>query len=122
MRLTGKNATRQGTTIGFPKAIACYWKLKDYEDIEDELGLPLKIWIYLVQKDLIKEERIYVSNSIDGKDERRFLTQINGRPQRFILEIDFEKKFIRLQGTEEWCKMPFSDYGKTWALTREELQ
>ena len=41
MRLTEKNATMQGTTIGFPNAIACYWKLKDLEDIEEELGIDL---------------------------------------------------------------------------------
>ena len=96
-------------------------ELLPYGELEQELGLPLKVWVYLIKKEFIEEERIYVENSIDNENEKQLTKKVNGRPQRFILGIDFEEKFIQLQGTEEWCEMPFKDYGKTWALTKEEL-
>lgn len=42
-RITKKTDTKEGTTIGMPKAIKAYWKLKEYEDIEEELGIDLII-------------------------------------------------------------------------------
>ena len=38
-RKTDRNATKQGTTIGFPLAKACYWKLKEIEDVLEDFGV-----------------------------------------------------------------------------------
>lgn len=39
IRLTKKNATPKGTTIGIPKAVKCYWKLKDIEDVMEKFNI-----------------------------------------------------------------------------------
>ena len=99
-------------------------ELIEYKKIEKELGLPLKVWIYLVQEFLIKEKRVYIENSIDSEEERQLTKEINnGIDKRFILDIDFEEKKIYVQGEafSPFDGMPFKDYGITWALTKEEL-
>ena len=96
----------------------------EYEDIEEELGLPLNVWIFFAKNQLQDvPERIYVENTVDDEKERERSMHVNGRPQRFILDVDFDAKTFQLQGTaDEWCfRVPFSDYGKTIALTKEEL-
>lgn len=35
-RLTNKYDSKEGTTIGMPKAVACYWKLKGIEDVMEK--------------------------------------------------------------------------------------
>ena len=99
-------------------------ELIEYKKIEEELGLPLKIWIYLVQEVLIKEKRVYIENSIDSEEERQLTKEVNnGIDKRYILGVNFEKKKIYVQGEafSPFYGMPFKDYGKTWALTKEEL-
>lgn len=102
--------------------------LKEHEQhkvVEEELGLPLNVWVYLAKKELNKDIRkVYVENTIDDERQRQRFMLVNGRPQRHIIYIDFDKKLFQLQGTaDEWCnKVPFSDYGKTIALTKEELE
>ena len=98
---------------------------EQYKAIEEELGLPLKVWVYLAKKELNKDfSKVYIENTIDDERQRQRFMSVNGRPQRHIICIDFDKKLFQLQGTSnEWCnKVPFSDYGKTIALTKEELE
>ena len=100
---------------------SCEQKLGQLEDIEDELGLPLNVYVYLTQK-YFKDEEIYIENIYDDEEERKLTKQVNGREQRYIVDIDFVKRKVIIQGTEKWTTAKFKDYGKIWALTKEELK
>ena len=103
-RLTKKTDSGELTTIGMPKAVACYWKLKKYEDFEEELGIDLTT--------LLKAQKLgfYIIN-VFGEIEKVKLSE-----WRFNL---LKKEVHRVQ----WNKhLSFSDYGKTWALKKEELE
>lgn len=102
MRLTDKNATRQGTTIGFPNAIACYWKLKNYEDIEEELGIDLITYFKLINA---KNVYSYGHTSI----------------MKNTGEVDIYAKTITIWNGSCHQVYPLSEYGKSFALTKEEL-
>lgn len=105
----------------------------EYEDIEEGLGMPLDVWIYLAKQELgadITERygkcyphKIYIENTLDTEEVRKRLTEVNGRPQRSIVSMDFKRKVIQFQGTSnEWViDVPFSQYGKTWTLAEDEL-
>ncbi len=113
MRLTDKNATRQGTTIGFPNAIACYWKLKKYEDIEEEIGIDLVILFKA-----LKSKELWWKTKTYGLVKTTF--QLEGlRPEISLID---RKLVISLcwHSLDDWERL--EDYGKTWALTKEELQ
>lgn len=58
MRLTKQTDTKEGTTIGMPKAVAAYWKLKEYEDLEEELDIDL-ITLFDELKDTMAMNTIY---------------------------------------------------------------
>ena len=107
MRLTDKNATRQGTTIGFPNAIACYWKLKDLEDIEDELGIEL-ITLFKALKD-----GFYYK----GKEKKCRFCYVSA----CFGSIELKNAGILYSTISNKKYFYFKDYGKTWALTKEEL-
>ena len=96
-------------------------KLGKLEDVEERLGLPLDVWVYLVQNIKLTPKRIFVENTIDTEKERDRTKIVNGgNPNRFIVDVDFSAKTITLQGTvDEWCnKIPFAEYGKTWFLVK----
>lgn len=105
----------------------CIEKLGQLEDIEEELGIDLLSFSKILFA--LDDERVYVKEMIykqydgygcfeeTGKVERhcivRFSRAINGnRDWFFIVHFEYNPKeyLYRLQ-----------DYGKTWALTREEL-
>lgn len=107
MRLTLKN-----------KEWACklttpmYNKLHDLEDIEDELDIDLitliKVWNAVLQKEFIWTK---YDNELDETDDVVIGDEVNG-----LLYIYFY-----------WCSgkhvaLFLKDYGKTWALTKEELE
>lgn len=77
-------------------------KLGLLEDIEDELGIELLTLIKASKEGFFKTNKF-------GK-----LSYIN--PNK---SIDFKNKCI-LVGS--YTKLSFKDYGKTWALTKEELK
>lgn len=108
MRLTGKNKNgkygfiTENNTLGVfdDNSIAdkCYTKLGQLEDIEDKLGIDLKIiGMLLLQDD------VYV----DGIGYVKFKLSKNG--------ISFMPR------VGVWCSVAFEDFGKTWALTKEGL-
>ena len=99
-----------------------YRKLWELENLEEELCLPLKVWAYLIKKFFMTDERIYIENIFDNEKERKVIKEINGREQRFILDIDFDNKYIDIQGFEDWTKQPFKNYGKTWTLPKEDFE
>ena len=83
-------------------------KLGKLEDIEEELGIDLTIYF-----GALKDGVYYYSNSQLTKDFvypiSNFLTDYNDK-----LSYSFMTKF-------EHRLLSFDDYGKTWALTKEEL-
>ena len=93
MRLTKKNGTPEGTTIGMPIAVSCYWKLKEYEDEEDDLDE-----INLLT--LINALR----NGIWVSSKERFDTFIKG------CELRVKGKAFVVENK----KYHFKDFGKTW--------
>lgn len=102
MRLTNKNQILDGY-IGAD----IIKKLSDLEDIEEELGIDLKIllkcksiWFVLPNE---KEPRLALDIHIDLYMKR-------------LVDIDIEERDI------EPLYFYFKDYGKTWALTIKELK
>lgn len=83
-------------------------KLGKLEDIEEELEIDLITYFKLKPYEII-----YVKFDEKDKDVLAFP----------IYEIDVENKFVSIIldecNTGEYL---FKDYGKTWALTREELE
>lgn len=113
-RLTKKTDAEARTTIGMPRAVACYWKLKKYEDIEEEIGI-----------DLITKFNIEVSN------QTVFVKQ-NGQIKEFAIDnydaygvyvshyFDYDKEHKWLKAKELY--LFYKDYKKTWSLVKKELE
>lgn len=84
-------------------------ELLEHKDIEEELGIDLRIYF-----SALKYGVYYYSNSQLTKDAvypiSNFLTDYNDK-----LSYSFMTKF-------EKQLLYFNDYGKTWALTKEELE
>ena len=82
------------------------WKLGQLEDIEDELGIDLIIFFKITKC----KEIVELSGTLaDGV----FITHPDS-----CLSIDIHGKCVR-DGKQKFL---FKDYGKTWALTKEELE
>lgn len=74
-------------------------KLEQYKNIEEEIGIDL-ITLFKALKNGIYAEHRYVQ-------------------QCYICFIDGEWTIANLKNDEWWL---LKDYGKTWALTKEELE
>ena len=81
---------------------ACVDKLGQLEDIEEELGIDLVTLFKALKGIYIKPNNIYVGSPYlcFAENENR--------------ELEFQFKVV-----DTWYKV--KDYGKTWALTKEEL-
>lgn len=99
-------------------------KLCQLEDFEEELGIDL---ITLIE--ILKNKYVY-TNGFNNRIEKFKFEQIEG-----IEETIFGRKYLRIlfrevesendDGEETYGVgwLPdFKDYGKTWSLTREELE
>lgn len=75
------------------------YKLGQLEDIEEELGIDL-ITLFKALKNGFYAEHRYIQ-------------------QCYICFIDGEWAIVNLKNDEWWL---LKDYGKTWALTKEELE
>lgn len=84
-------------------------KLGDLEDIEDELGIDLITFVKLT-----KAKEIY---DIE-EDSATTFTYIDFENHLIVCIDDFDEMSER---NFEWSYR-FKDYGKTWALTKEELE
>ena len=118
MRFTKKGATREGTTIGFPKAVECYWKLKNYEDIEEELGIDISILIKALQKGIY-------GTLYGGTINSSYEKIIHIKPIQFKLCLHVDEPCIYYEWGwpgPDYNRYKLKDYGKTWALTKEELK
>ena len=92
-------------------------KLGQLEDIEEELGVDLitlcnkatkEVWYTKLEVDFdysnwhkINGQEIVIKNSI-------------------VSRLDFQHKSVYIKGAKQWFDI--KDYGKTWALTKEELE
>ena len=77
-------------------------KLGQLEDIEQELGIDLKVLFKALEGIYIKPDNIYV-----------------GSPYLCFAENEIRKLELQFKVADTWFKV--KDYGKTWALTKEEL-
>ena len=87
-------------------------KLKHYEDLERELGIDLITLINIFNKGFYAR--------IKGDDEY-YLYPFDARD----IELNIERKSLIVYeewSEEEYGEYPFKKYGKTWALTKEELE
>ena len=86
-----------------------YCKLELLEDIEEELGIDLITLFKAVKNDFYfkYEDKIISSNDYS------FLTRANIRGD-WVLDIISDNLSLLL--------IKLKDYGKTWALTKEELE
>ena len=103
---------------------ACVDKLGKLEDIEEELGIDL-ITLFKI----IKQKYVY-TNSFNKRVEQFVLTKIDGIEKDYLernyLKLDFQEVEYDENGNEidsivHWIP-DTKDYGKTWALTKEELE
>lgn len=123
-RLTRK-VYYDGIHYGSPNGIPCdnlehlekvYTKLGQLEDIEEELGIELI--------PLLKTKKFYVKDNVWNylkDDDYGISYQKSSRTEIFLQDkyaICFDSKEILL-GSKTY---KLEDYGKTWALTREELE
>ena len=102
----------------------CVDKLGKLEDIEEELGIDL-ITLFKI----IKQKYVY-TNSFNKRVEQFVLTKIDGIEKDYLgrnyLKLDFQEVEYDENGNEidsivHWIP-DTKDYGKTWALTKEELE
>ena len=103
MRLTDnefhtKENKEKACYIQEPRLQAIYDKLFDLEDIEEELGIDL---IKLLQVQTVGAYFIDVD-------------------KKWIPMTDYNEKCFKLMESKIY-RFYFKDYGKTWALTKEEL-
>lgn len=91
-----------------------YNKLGQLEDIEEELGIDLiTLFKALKYGAYIKGEIDYMYGfKSSQKINRVYVDNMN----RYHIEC-YTDSFTHIS-----CLLPFKDYGKTWALTREELE
>lgn len=118
MRLTGKNETGcYSLDRDLSGDVLNTNKLGQLEDIEDELGIDLitlfaalnkGIWIYRGKK----KEHTSWCISINGNGDGGY------RKTTFWLSY----KVNGFDFPDYYEKLNFKDYGKTWALTKEELE
>ena len=121
MRLTDKNKIKELTALQKNNVIMTdnnYKELKlgQLENIEEELGIDLKVFHKLM--DILYCNEPGEPNSLYVKD-KDMIVQVG------ILEIDYCKKkiiFYKDSSYNDDYIYNFFQYRKTWALTKEELE
>ena len=107
-----------------------YWQisgleieLKKYKDIEDELGIELTtLFNIFKQKYIIKKEKAGPYLEVIYETGKYIFLEVNTTN----LIINWSKKALQIFEDKYLCQedeelLYFKDYGKTWALTKEEL-
>ena len=98
---------------------AMYRKLKSLEDIEEELGIDF-ITLLEIYKQLNIKKEVWFKYEKEMDEELKFMNSHRHKWVSYL--IDFEcKAFVEME-YEPVYYFYFKDYGKTWALTREELE
>ena len=90
---------------------ACVDKLGKLEDIEEELGI-----------DLIKA--VELCKQVNSKKVAYIKDEYGIYPIKFLDDLDVELGNHRLYSNSRgiYVSLDLFDYGKTWALTKEELE
>ena len=95
-----------------------YNKLGQLEDIEDNIGIELDT---LFNK--ATEEVWYKQENIEYDDGGNWFKEL-GRTtiihNSIVSRIDLQYKQVWIKGAKQWFNI--KDYGKTWALTKGELE
>ena len=88
-----------------------YCKLEQLEDIEEDIGLDLVKAVKLCK--LVNRNKVVYTKEKWGIDALKLLD-----------ELDIELFNHRLYGNERgiYVSLDLYNYGKTWALTKEELE
>lgn len=116
MRLTEKINNRY--TCDYSLASEICNKLGQLEDIEDELGIGLIVLYKAIKNGIYVIEPIYEKDILFCGVEKIGWT---ANPRLFIRALPDEKLII--VGNQEYTfEFALKDYGKTWALTKEELE
>ena len=113
MRITKKTDTKEGTTIGMPKAIKAYWKLKELEDIEEELGISLDILFKALKNGFYE---------IQFKSLWEYGIKTSGKDACKSLDLENHRFFVPESAEGPAIINDFKDYGKTWSLRKEDLE
>jgi hypothetical protein len=87
-------------------------KLKELEDIEEELGIDLVTLFKALKNGFYYKKQGIVHTS--DRENYIFLSAKSCLPNQMCIEVHF--------GDLETMWFYFDDYGKTWALTRKELE
>ena len=90
----------------------CVDKLGKLEDIEEELGIDL-ITLFDIDKQLNTKKEIWFKIEDEIEENLRF-------DSYYIIDLK-HKAFVKIE-YEPLDYLYFKDYGKTWALTKEELE
>ena len=91
-----------------------YEKLQQLENIEEELGIDLITLFAVFKKGLyfIKNNEIFSVNPID------ISIDVGEYPFKLFFIVWYHNEQFEQKTTE----LDFKDYGKTWGLTRKELE
>ena len=90
----------------------CVDKLGALEDIEEELGIDL-ITLFNIDKQQNTKKEIWFKIEDEIEESFRF-------DSYYIIDLK-HKAFVKIE-YEPLDYLYFKDYGKTWALTKEELE
>ena len=104
-RLTERDEDGYIHKIGECSLVDCYNKLGRLENIEDELGIPLEVLFKALK------EGIYYDHKHRNPESISFRFCCND----LIVEYT-------CFGCTDYDYLEIKDYGKTWALTKEELE
>ena len=121
-RLTDKrlaDASKNGYFIELKKEVnikhcsvtQLYEKLAEYEDIEEELGIDLIKAIELCKQ--INSKKVVYTKENWGIDTLKILDELD-------IELFSHRLYKNAYGI--YVSLDLHEYGKTWALTREELE
>ena len=116
MRLT-KKSDKLGYCLRHSSISAnkCWDKLGQLEDIEEEINFDL-ITLFKALKNGV----CYKNRQGQIKKDLPHLNY-NKPTHRWYLEIGWADRWIADKENGWWYPLEFKDYGKTWALTEEEL-
>ena len=106
MRLTDGIGRR--LVLGNQYAMQLFDKLHQLEDIEEELGIELTLYFKIYKRCLKNKPIYYIKNN-----------QIVKSSPRVECCLGAVAEYVGDYGADNY---DFRDYGKTWALTKEELK
>ena len=111
-----------------------YEKLQELEDLEEELGIDLITLFKALKKGIwYKHNEMKVNPKYYDNNDRWDWCDFPYYIETKKIVIEYIKKFglrksndkllfFSVRAYDDWYELYFEDYGKTWALTREELK